>query len=40
LAGTAPYRDNADCLGYPVREACFDRFSVFVAGEAGGTRVS
>jgi glyoxylase-like metal-dependent hydrolase (beta-lactamase superfamily II) len=40
LAGTAPYRDNADCLGYPVREACFDRFSVFVAGEAGGTQVS
>jgi glyoxylase-like metal-dependent hydrolase (beta-lactamase superfamily II) len=39
LAGTASYRDNADCLGYPVREACFDHFSVFVAGDAGDTRV-
>lgn len=39
VAGTASYRDNADCLGYPVREACFDRFSVFIAGEEGGTRV-
>lgn len=39
LDGSAPFRDNADCLGYPVREACFDHFSVFVAGEDGGTRV-
>jgi glyoxylase-like metal-dependent hydrolase (beta-lactamase superfamily II) len=37
--GSAPFRDNADCLGYPVREACFDRFSIFVAGVNGGTRV-
>jgi glyoxylase-like metal-dependent hydrolase (beta-lactamase superfamily II) len=39
LEGSAAFRDNADCLGYPVREACFDHFSIFVAGEAGGTRV-
>jgi glyoxylase-like metal-dependent hydrolase (beta-lactamase superfamily II) len=39
LDGSAPVRDNADCLGYPVREACFDHFSIFVAGEGGGTRV-
>jgi glyoxylase-like metal-dependent hydrolase (beta-lactamase superfamily II) len=39
VEGSAPLRDNADCLGYPVREACFDHFSIFVAGEAGGTRV-
>ena len=37
--GSAPFRDNADCLGYPVREACFEHFSVFVAGEAGATQV-
>jgi glyoxylase-like metal-dependent hydrolase (beta-lactamase superfamily II) len=24
------YRDNLDCLNFPVREACFDRFSVFL----------
>ena len=24
-------RDNVDCLDYPVREACFDHFSIFVA---------
>jgi glyoxylase-like metal-dependent hydrolase (beta-lactamase superfamily II) len=29
-SGDAPYRDNTDCLGFPVREACFDHFSVFV----------
>jgi glyoxylase-like metal-dependent hydrolase (beta-lactamase superfamily II) len=34
--GTAPFRDNADCLGYPVREACFEHFSVFVPGPDGG----
>jgi glyoxylase-like metal-dependent hydrolase (beta-lactamase superfamily II) len=39
VEGTAPFRDNADCLGYPVREACFEHFSVFVAGPDGGTRV-
>ncbi|MCW2902082.1 MAG: Zn-dependent hydrolase [Streptosporangiaceae bacterium] len=39
LDGSAAFRDNADCLGYPVREACFDHFSVFVPGENGGTRV-
>lgn len=37
--GTAPFRDNRDCLDYPVREACFERFSVFVAGNGPGTRV-
>jgi glyoxylase-like metal-dependent hydrolase (beta-lactamase superfamily II) len=39
IEGSAPFRDNADCLGYPVREACFEHFSVFVAGEAGATKV-
>jgi len=38
-AGTAAFRDNTDCLGYPVREACFDSFSIFVAGQSGGSRV-
>ncbi len=37
LAGDAAFRDNTDCLGYPVREACFDHFSVFIAGETGAT---
>lgn len=31
LEGTANYRDNVDCLNFPVKEACFDHFSVFVA---------
>jgi glyoxylase-like metal-dependent hydrolase (beta-lactamase superfamily II) len=39
IEGSAPFRENADCLGYPVREACFEHFSVFVAGEAGATKV-
>jgi glyoxylase-like metal-dependent hydrolase (beta-lactamase superfamily II) len=39
VEGTAPFRDNADCLNYPVREACFEHFSVFVAGPDSGTRV-
>ncbi len=34
LAGAASYRDTQDSLGYPVREACFDQFSVYVAGGA------
>jgi glyoxylase-like metal-dependent hydrolase (beta-lactamase superfamily II) len=39
LDGSAPYRDNRDCLDYPVREACFERFSVFLAGDGPGLRV-
>jgi glyoxylase-like metal-dependent hydrolase (beta-lactamase superfamily II) len=39
VEGTVPFRDNADCLGYPVREACFEHFSVFVAGPDGATQV-
>ena len=31
LAGEVAMRDNVDCLDYPVREACFDHFSIFVA---------
>ncbi len=32
--GNVFFRDNVDCLNYPVREACFDHFSIFVpAGE-------
>jgi glyoxylase-like metal-dependent hydrolase (beta-lactamase superfamily II) len=33
-AGDVYFRDNVDCLNYPVKEACFDHFSIFVpAGE-------
>lgn len=39
LAGTVSFRDNKDCLDYPVQEVCFDRFSVFVAGASGEPRV-
>ena len=39
LDGSAPFRDNADSLGYPVREACFDHFSIFIAGEDSGERL-
>lgn len=37
--GSAPFRDNTDCVEYPVREACFDDFSIFLAGQNEGTRV-
>ncbi len=30
LAGDAFIRDNVDCLNYPVKEACFEHFSIFV----------
>jgi len=34
LSGDIFFRDNVDCLNYPVKEACFDHFSIFVpAGE-------
>lgn len=34
LMGDVFFRDNVDCLNYPVKEACFDHFSIFVpAGE-------
>ena len=34
LTGDVFFRDNVDCLNYPVKEACFDHFSIFVpAGE-------
>src|ERR1700682_2721219 len=34
LAGEAFIRDNVDCLDYPVKEACFKHFSIFIpAGE-------
>jgi glyoxylase-like metal-dependent hydrolase (beta-lactamase superfamily II) len=32
-AGDVRYRRNVDCFGGPVREACFEHFSVFVAEE-------
>ncbi len=35
LAGDVELRDNFDCLNVPVKEACFDHFSVFIAGPAG-----
>lgn len=34
LAGDVAYRDNVDCLNFPVREACFDHFSVFLPGDS------
>jgi glyoxylase-like metal-dependent hydrolase (beta-lactamase superfamily II) len=39
LNGEAIYRDNVDCLDYAVKEACFDNFSVFVAGNSVAPRV-
>ena len=39
LAGDVEFRANVDCLSYPVREACFDHFSIFVAGAQGATSV-
>jgi glyoxylase-like metal-dependent hydrolase (beta-lactamase superfamily II) len=39
LAGDVELRANVDCLNYPVREACFDHFSIFVSGEGGATKV-
>ena len=30
-AGAVELRDNIDCLNYPVKEACFDHFSIFIA---------
>ncbi|MBW4078716.1 MAG: MBL fold metallo-hydrolase [Acidobacteria bacterium] len=37
--GDVEYRDNVDCLDFPVKEACFDNFSVFVNGGSGSLRV-
>lgn len=31
LEGEAFMRDNVDCLNYPVKEACFEHFSIFIA---------
>src|ERR1035437_273373 len=39
LNGDALYRDSVDCLEFPVREACFDNFSVYLAGDFGAQRV-
>jgi len=34
VAGEAFIRDNVDCFNFPVKEACFERFSIFIpAGE-------
>ena len=30
LAGDVVFRENVDCLNFPVKEACFDHFSIFV----------
>jgi glyoxylase-like metal-dependent hydrolase (beta-lactamase superfamily II) len=38
LSGDVYFRGNVDCLNYPVREACFDHFSIFVPA-AEPTRV-
>ena len=34
LAGDAFLRDNVDCLNYPVKEACFEHFSIFIPAGA------
>jgi glyoxylase-like metal-dependent hydrolase (beta-lactamase superfamily II) len=34
LAGDAFIRDNVDCLDYPVKEACFEHFSIFIPSGA------
>jgi glyoxylase-like metal-dependent hydrolase (beta-lactamase superfamily II) len=39
VAGDVEFRDNIDCLNYPVKEACFDNFSIFVTGELGAPPV-
>ena len=39
LAGDVELRDNVDCFNYPVKEACFDHFSVFIAGPRGGAQL-
>ena len=39
LHGDVDFRESRDCLDYPVREACFDHFSIFVAGAEGATPV-
>jgi hypothetical protein len=33
LSGDVSFRDNIDCLNFPVKEACFDHFSIFVPSE-------
>jgi glyoxylase-like metal-dependent hydrolase (beta-lactamase superfamily II) len=37
--GSALYRDSFDSFQYPVREACFDNFSVYIATSSGSPRV-
>ena len=37
--GVALYRDSFDSFEYSVREACFDNFSVYLAGDSGTQRV-
>jgi glyoxylase-like metal-dependent hydrolase (beta-lactamase superfamily II) len=39
VSGDVVFRDNVDCLNYPVKEACFDHFSIFVTGELGAPPV-
>lgn len=38
ITGDVIFRDNIDCLNYPVKEACFDHFSIFVP-EGEPTRI-
>jgi|GEM_PF-3363371 len=37
--GSALYRESVDSFQYPFREACFDNFSVYLAGDTGAPRV-
>jgi len=39
VAGDVELRDNVDCMNFPVKEACFDHFSIFVAGPAGPAKL-
>ncbi len=35
VAGDVTWRPAKDCLGFDVKEACFARFSIFVASDEG-----
>jgi glyoxylase-like metal-dependent hydrolase (beta-lactamase superfamily II) len=37
--GAAIYRNSVDSFEFPVREACFDNFSVYLASDSGSPRV-
>jgi hypothetical protein len=38
VAGDVAWQRNRDCIGFPVREARFARFSIFVADDGANGR--